>query len=135
MQFETFPKRKSPSPSAIQSLLHGTMVLSDRDESTSILSLQCRSPQMKCISKAARMLSYESEDPLTYSVQPPSTDLKTSPNRIVKARPVNLLTDIDPSISGDSASMAAFALSTPAKDDPINFQNALVELSSSEPNV
>ena len=35
-------------------------------------------------------------------------------------------TDIDPFVTGDSASMVAFSLSTPTKDDPINFQNVLL---------
>ena len=37
---------------------------------------------------------------------------------------VCLLTDLDPSIENESASMMAFALSTPTKDDPRDFLDA-----------
>lgn len=41
-----------------------------------------------------------------------------------QGRPWHLLADLDPGLMQESASMAAFALSTPTKEDPQDFHHA-----------
>ena len=82
-------------------------------------------------SKAARMLTYDSEDPLLCCPAPKSI-LKTpvkgnrggSEHMVLPSKSACLLTDLDLAIENESASMVAFALSTPTKDDPIDFHQA-----------
>ena len=88
---------------------------------------------MRETSKAARMLTYDSEDPLKLL---PKSILKTpvkdgrppsiSPAKSAEKKSVCFLTDLDPSIENESASMMAFALSTPTKEEPRNFHQALL---------
>ena len=123
-----------PALSAMQSLLQGPMA------TTKTTSIE-QSPELfdsdtlrrPPLYTAARMLSYDSEDPLTegHKQQEASGSLEISdraaalPPRAMESRPVCLLTDVDPNIGADSASMVAFALSTPTKDDPTDFHRAL----------
>lgn len=65
---------------------------------------------------------YDNEDPLTEN----QDDLLESHFGTTDAKH-HSWTDIEPFVTGDSASMVAFSLSTPTKDDPVNFQNVLTK--------
>lgn len=131
------PKREGPSPSAIRSLLQGHIVPTERGSDQSPQLFNSHTLQQPQRLRTSHTLSYESEDPLTQDGkygEPSTTPSRirisenlNSPCKSVEPRPVCLLTDLDPSISGDSASMVAFALSTPDKDDPVDFHKALAD--------
>lgn len=86
-------------------------------------------------SKAARMLTYDSEDPLVHRRIPKSI-LKTPDNSskdhsselpsLATTPPSRscFLSSWDSNNEHESASMAAFALSTPTKEDPVDFHQA-----------
>ena len=88
-------------------------------------------------SRAARMLTYDTEDPLNprpiLRLKTPVKDRTISHNdsstvshsESEREKSVCFLTDLDPSIGNESASMMAFALSTPTKEDPKDFHQAL----------
>ncbi len=95
-------------------------------------------PTVSFASRAARMLTYDSEDPLVRN-QLPKSILKTpdkgskeqsncssgSGFAAIPSKGVFFLSAaLDPSIENESASMAAFALSTPTKEDPVDFHQA-----------
>ena len=72
--------------------------------------------------------SYDNENPLIEETNivaesPSSSDWQSTKNNSTLLQ--TTITSDDPSVFGDSASMVAFALSTPTKDDKFNFENAL----------
>ena len=72
--------------------------------------------------------SYDNENPLTEEINhvaesPSSSASPSTPDN--STLPHTTLRSDDPYVFGDSASMVAFALSTPTKDDKLNFKNAL----------
>ena len=78
------------------------------------------------------MLSYESEDPLRQQAQleerpdiRPITESWNSTMQNTEPKPMCLLTNLDPAEYTESASMVAFALSTPTKDEPMDFNKVL----------
>ena len=117
--------KKEPSPAALHSLLHGEIISPTQaepngsgtaflpenpivDESPDLFEVRETSfvPGLSG-SRAARMLTYDTEDPLR--VQPKCT-----------------LSEPDPVIENESASMMAFALCTPTKEDPMDFRDAFL---------
>ena len=121
--------KKEPSPAALHSLLHGDIISPTQTEPNATgtaflpenpLTIVDESPDLfeaketRCIcipglssSRAARMLTYDTEDSLR--VQPKYT-----------------LNDPDPIIENESASMMAFVLCTPTKEDPVDFCDAFL---------
>ena len=119
--------KKEPSPTALHSLLHGDIISPTQTEPNATgtaflpenpLAIVDESPDLfearetRCVpglssSRAARMLTYDTEDPLR--VQPKYTS-----------------NDPDPVIENESASMMAFALCTPTKEDPVDFCDAFL---------
>ena len=113
--------KKEPSPAALHSLLHGEIISPTQAEPTG--SGTAFLPENPIInespdlfearetslvpglsgSRAARMLTYDTEDPLR--VQPKEPDLI---------------------VENESASMMAFALCTPTKEDPMDFRDAFL---------
>lgn len=66
---------------------------------------------------------YTSENPLTEETKDVVAESPLSPEW--HSTQNDITTSDDPSVVGDTASMVAFALSTPTKDDKFNFENAL----------
>lgn len=107
----------------MKALLQGTIIHESDKPGTSLSSSQSPYPI-----SASRVLTYEDEDPL---IQDQQTSAARSP------QPCILLTtnipdtapypiaDIEPFVSGESASMVAFSLSTPTKDEPLTFEHVL----------
>lgn len=129
-------QRGSSSPSATHSLVQACITPAEKNSDQSPQLFNSHSLQQPQRFGTAHTLSYESEDPLSQDgkYEQPTTPSRirssedlTSPAKGVEARPVCLLTDLDPSIGGDSASMVAFSLSTPDKDDPMDFHKALAD--------
>ena len=60
-------------------------------------------------------------------ISPPTHTGKLQVNSCPTAPNSCLLMDFDPTIAHDSASMVAFSLSTPTKEDPHDFHNAITE--------
>ena len=144
--------KKEPSPAALHSLLHGPIISPAGDRSilaTPVVSTTVEEspdlfedpkepilPQRSTASssKAARMLTYDTEDPLKLSkstrIIPVREDCNTftegcsKPSIRSEKTSVCFLTDLDPSIENETASMVAFALCTPTKDDPRDFHQA-----------
>ena len=114
--------KKRPSPTAMKALLQGA-IIHESDKPTTTIS-SCRST---CSTSALRVLTYEEEDPLMQGQQAcgksPQSSLLLSSNLPYSAP--YPATDSEPFVGGESASMVAFALSTPTKDDPLTFQNIL----------
>ena len=145
---------KEPSPAALHSLLHGEIISPATTEGDTLASAQGNvveeSPDLfeteheeterattareqSSSSRAARMLTYDTEDPLKLPrpiLKTPAKDgNSTSSGNVVShsgsgEKVVCFLTDLDPSIGNESASMMAFALSTPTKEDPRDFHQA-----------
>ena len=122
-------KKKLLSPTAIKCLLQRP-ILSSTDASPELFDshLYKKTHAMK----AARMLSYESEDPLRQQTRleeqldsQPIMESWNSTMQNVEPKPICLQTNLDPAECTDSASMAAFALSTPTKDEPMDFNKVL----------
>lgn len=119
--------KKEPSPAALHSLLHGDIISPTQAEPNGSgtaflpenpLAIVDESPDLfearetrfvpgLSSSRAARMLTYDTEDPLR--VQPKYT-----------------LSDPDPVVENESASMMAFALCTPTKEEPVDFCGAFL---------
>ena len=119
--------KNEPSPAALHSLLHGDIISPTQAEPNGSgtaflpenpLAIVDESPDLfearetRCIpglstSRAARMLTYDTEDPL-------------------RVQPKYILSDPDPVVENESASMMAFALCTPTKEDPVDFCDAFL---------
>lgn len=78
------------------------------------------------------MLTYDTEDPLNVphksSLKSPLKDnlLEGLMPSGTENKSVCFLTDLDPRIENESASMMAFALSTPTKEDPMDFHDVFL---------
>ena len=144
--------KKEPSPAALHSLLHGEIIspaqagpsrydapflpenpLTTVGESPDLFQSKetVFAPGLSN-SRAARMLTYDTEDPL--SVQRKSilksplkeSELEGPMPSTTENKSVCFLTDLDPRIENESASMMAFALSTPTKEDRIDFHDVFL---------
>lgn len=112
-------KRKRPSSSSLKSLLQGRIDIQNSSNCNTAAST----------SNTSRTLFYENENPLTQEHQCFIAQSPTGHSCSSSTFASGLLSprlEIEPLGSGgESASMVAFALCTPTKDDPINFENAL----------
>ncbi|CAI8024055.1 hypothetical protein GBAR_LOCUS14013 [Geodia barretti] len=117
--FYSSSSRKRPSTSHMKELLEGriTQAVGNMTQGSwkPEASIHCPS-------------SYDNENPLIEETNivaesPSSSDWQSTKNNSTLLQ--TTITSDDPSVFGDSASMVAFALSTPTKDDKFNFENAL----------
>ena len=147
---------KEPSPAALLSLLHGEMIAPATTGGDTLASTSAQGNVIKespdlfetdhketeraavreqsSSSRAARMLTYDTEDPLRLprpilKSRTPAKDGNSTRSDVVSRSGsgetvVCFLTDLDPNIGNESASMMAFALSTPTKEDPTDFHQA-----------
>ena len=88
-----------------------------------------RAPSVKTNMRTARMLTYDSGNTSQeLSTDPPESILNDTGNGLTSVQSVqSLLTCVDPGIENESASMMAFALCTPTKEDRRDFHKAFVD--------
>ena len=102
--------KSTPSLSSMKTLLQGTSTALDTEHTLSSTTLY----EPTCS-------SFETENPLTereFAKTQESTGLCSTQPTFCH----------DPSVLEESPSMVAFSLSTPTKDDPVSFENALKRL-------